>query len=84
MMIPSWTKKTSIRTFRKLLIIKDSYAHCFAPFTYADFDEVDLLDLRYYNASLSDLIASGGYTDILFLQNASGFAEETSFAKLGT
>ena len=46
--------------------------------------EVDLLDLRYYNASLSELMASGGYTDILFLQNASGFAEETSFAKLGT
>ena len=78
------SKMPESRTGRKLLIIKDSYAHCFAPFTYADFDEVDLLDLRYYNASLSDLIASGGYTDILFLQNASGFAEETSFAKLGT
>lgn len=72
------------QTGRKLLIIKDSYAHCFAPFTYENFDEVDLVDLRYYNSSLSELIAQGGYTDILFLQNAAGFAEETSLAKLAT
>lgn len=72
------------RTGRKLLIIKDSYAHCFAPFTYGNFDEVDLLDLRYYNRSLSDLMAQKGYTDVLFLQNAAGFAEETSIVKLGS
>lgn len=69
---------------RSLLIIKDSYAHCFAPFTYGNFDQVDLLDLRYYNSSLSELMEKKQYTDILFLQNAAGFAEETSLAKLGT
>ena len=30
-------------TGRKLLVIKDSYAHCFVPFTYALFDQVDML-----------------------------------------
>lgn len=71
-------------TGRKLLIIKDSYAHCFAPFTYKSFDEVDLLDLRYINFSLSELMEKKGYTDVLFLQNAAGFAEDTSIAKLGS
>ncbi len=71
-------------TGRKLLIIKDSYAHCFAPFSYENFDEVDLLDLRYYNSSLSGLLDSKNYTDVLFLENAAGFAEETSLSKLGT
>ena len=69
-------------TGRKLLVIKDSYAHCFVPFTYALFDQVDMLDTRYYNASISALIGQENYTDILFLFNAAGFAEETSLARL--
>ena len=69
-------------TGRKLLVIKDSYAHCFVPFTYALFDQVDMLDTRYYNASISALIGQENYTDILFLCNAAGFAEETSLARL--
>jgi len=71
-------------TGRKLLIIKDSYAHCFTPFTYADFDQVDMLDPRYYNSSISKLMEEKQYTDVLFLFNASGFAEETSLARLLT
>lgn len=69
-------------TGRKLLVIKDSYAHCFVPFTYQLFDEVDMLDLRYFNQKLSEFIEAGEYTDILFLYNASGFAEDTSLMKL--
>ena len=69
-------------TGRKLLVIKDSYAHCFVPFSYALFDPVDMLDTRYYNASISALIGQENYTDILFLFNAAGFAEETSLARL--
>ena len=69
-------------TGRKLLVIKDSYAHCFVPFTYALFDQVDMLDTRYYNASISALIGQENYTDVLFLFNAAGFAGETSLARL--
>ena len=41
-----------------------------------------MVDLRYYNQKLSDLIAEGNYTDVLFLYNVAGFAEDTSLAKL--
>ena len=75
-------KMPDAQTGRRLLIIKDSYAHCFAPFTYGYFDEVDMLDPRYYNASVSELIAGKDYTDVLFLFNAAGFAEETAIARL--
>ena len=75
-------KMPDAQTGRRLLIIKDSYAHCFAPFTYGYFDEVDMLDPRYYNASVSELIAGKEYTDVLFLFNAAGFAEETAIARL--
>ena len=75
---------TDAHTGRKLLVIKDSYAHCFVPFTYSLFDEVDMVDLRYFNQSLSEYMKKGDYTDILFLYNASGFAEDSSLIRLTT
>ncbi len=72
------------QTGRSLLVIKDSYAHCFVPFVYAEFDKVDMLDIRYFNSSISELIEKEGYSDVLFLFNAAGFAEETSVARLAS
>ena len=76
------TKMPDADTGRRLLIIKDSYAHCFTPFTYRYFDEVDMVDPRYYNDSISQLMDSKDYTDVLFLFNAAGFAGETAIARL--
>lgn len=73
---------TRQNTGRRILVIKDSYAHCFVPFLLKEFDEIDVLDIRYYNQKVSELIAQGGYTDLLFLYNASGFAEDTSISRL--
>ncbi len=74
--------RTEAGTGRKILVIKDSYAHCFVPFLLSDFDQIDALDIRYYNQELSGLIEEEGYTDLLFLYNASGFAEDTSLGRL--
>lgn len=68
---------------RRILVIKDSYAHCFLPFTFHDFSQVDFVDLRYFNESLREYREKGNYTDILFLYNASGFAEDPNVVKLG-
>ncbi len=74
--------RTGADTGRKLLVIKDSYAHCFVPFLLKEFDGIDALDIRYYNQELSELIEEEEYTDILFLYNASGFAEDAYLSKL--
>ena len=74
--------QTKADTDRRLLVIKDSYAHCFAPLLLDWFDEVDFVDLRYFNQSLSGFMEEKEYTDILFLQNAAGFAEDTSLNRL--
>lgn len=68
---------------KRLLVVKDSYANCFLPFTFHDFSEVDFVDLRYYNESLAEYMEKGQYTDVLFLYNAAGFAEDASLIKLG-
>lgn len=67
---------------RSILIIKDSYANCFIPFMLEEFKQIDILDLRYDRQRLSNRIAEGEYTDILFLYNAAGLAEDTNIGKL--
>lgn len=74
--------KTRENNGRKLLVVKDSYAHCFVPFLIGEYEEITMLDIRYYNQKISELIAQEGYTDFLFLYNASGFAEDTAIARL--
>lgn len=74
--------RTEVNNGRKILVIKDSYANCFIPFMMSEFQEIDVLDPRYFNQSVGGLIAGGGYTDLLILYNVSGFAEDMSITKL--
>lgn len=73
---------TNADSDRKILIIKDSYANCFIPFMLGEFQTIDILDLRYDRQRLNERIAEGSYTDILFLYNASGFAEDANIGRL--
>ena len=75
--------KTQADTNRRLLVIKDSYANCFVPCALQDFEEVDMVDLRYFNESLKEFMDAKNYTHVLVLYNASGFAEDTSVIRLG-
>lgn len=74
--------RTEADSERKILVIKDSYANCFIPFMLEEFQEIDILDLRYDRQKVSQRITSGGYTDLLVLYNAAGFAEDTGIVNL--
>lgn len=65
-----------------LLIIKDSFANSFAPFAVNHFETVYMLDLRYYNGTVSKFIDDYPVTDFLILYQIPGFAKETSVSKL--
>ena len=60
-----------------LLIIKDSYSHCFAPMTLGNYEKVYLVDFRYFNMPISQFIMQYRVTDILVLYNAVTFATDT-------
>lgn len=66
----------------KLLIIKDSYAHCFAPFAALHFPETLMIDLRYYNGKPGDLIRDQEITDVLVLYQIPGFLKDRNISKL--
>jgi len=68
----------------KLLIIKDSYAHNVIPFLTNHIPEIYVIDIRYYNGSISDYMSDNGIKDVLYIFNTSTFVEETSLLKLKT
>ena len=63
-----------------LLILKDSYANCFVPFLLPYYDEIIMVDPRYYYDDLTELIKTEKISQILFLYNADTFFEDTSLA----
>lgn len=67
---------------KKLLIVKDSYAHSFAPFVANDFNEVHMLDLRYLNMNIDKYIDENQITDIIVLYNTINFAKENTIINL--
>ncbi len=79
---PLVTIKTNKEDAGKLLIIKDSYAHCLAPFFTSHYSEITLVDLRYINIAISELVDVESYSQILVMYNATNFAEDTNIRKL--
>lgn len=61
---------------KKLLLIKDSYANCFAQFLVYDYAQIHLIDLRYNKQSMSDYAKENGIDEILILYNLKGFQED--------
>lgn len=59
---------------KKLLILKDSYAHCFTTYLCENYEEIYTVDLRYYRLSVSELIAQNGITELLCLYGTENFS----------
>ncbi|BBH22962.1 membrane protein [Paenibacillus baekrokdamisoli] len=66
----------------KLLVIKDSYAHSFIPFLTLHVPEIDVIDIRYYNGSISKYMLENGITKVLFLFNTTTFIDNNAIMKL--
>lgn len=67
---------------KKLLVIKDSYANSFVPFLMGDYDQITMLDLRYYRKSIQEYVKNDDFDQILVLYEMSNFAQDTNLYKL--
>ena len=76
--------KTKVDNNKKLLIIKDSYAHIMSQFLCENYSEVHFLDPRYTKFDYKEYVQENGITDVLFLYNVSNFATDTNFKLLFT
>ena len=76
--------KTKVDNNKKLLVIKDSYAHIMSQFLCENYSEVHFLDPRYTKFDYKEYVQENGITDVLFLYNVSNFATDTNLKLLFT
>ncbi|MBQ7123202.1 MAG: hypothetical protein IJO01_01130 [Oscillospiraceae bacterium] len=69
--------KTDVNNGRKLVIIKESYGNAPATYIAAGFEETYVVDERYYDGNIVDLVNSRGITDVLIINNCA--AANTNF-----
>ncbi len=72
---------TANKNGKRIAVIKDSYANSFIPFLLPHFENVYIVDPRYYKGSLTDFIKKQQITDVLFLNNST-VARNTGIAQL--
>ena len=75
---------TTAGTGRRLLLFKDSYANCMMQFLYPYFDEIVMIDPRYYYDNAEPLLRQHSFTDVLYLYNCDTFLNDTSLADVLT
>jgi hypothetical protein len=67
---------------KKLLILKDSFAHCMTTFLAAEYETIYMVDLRYHRSPVADLLQSEGIRDLLVVYGAENLATSTDIAWL--
>ncbi len=65
-----------------LLLIRDSYGHCLAPFLAEHYQTIYLVDLRYYRSALSAFLAEHPVDRILYLYGIDNLLTDTNSAWL--
>lgn len=60
---------TEANTGRKICVVKESFGNAFSPFMISHYDEVFVVDQRYFQLGLIDFIQQNGITDLLFINN---------------
>ena len=51
------------------VVVKDSYGNAFVPFLVDHYQDVYVIDFRYYSGSISQFVAQNQIDDVIFLNN---------------
>ena len=69
--------ETNAESNKRLLVVKDSYAHALTPFLAEEYSTIDLIDLRYFKRqTISDWLQEHPVDDILLVYGLSSLAED--------
>lgn len=61
--------RTSVGNGRRVLILKDSFGNALAGYLFGSFEEVHVVDGRYFTKNMQEYVRENGITDILFCNN---------------
>ena len=73
------TVKTSTRNGRRLLILKDSYGNALPSFLFHSFEEIHVVDCRYFLRNIARYVNEHAISDILFANNAGHAHTEATY-----
>ena len=66
----------------KVLIIKDSYAHCMTGFLAEHYSDIYMIDLRYYKLELTSLVQEQGIDTVLYIYGIDNLSNDSNIAWL--
>lgn len=69
---------TDCKNGRRLMIIKDSYGDALPAFLTNSFEEIWVVDMRYFESGIISLAQSEGITDVLFAMNPTSAVGENA------
>lgn len=58
--------KTNVKNGKKLLIVKDSYGNAIPGYLFGSYEEIYVVDMRYFGLNLVDFVKQNNVTDMLF------------------
>ena len=61
--------KTGTRNGRRLMILKDSFGNAIPGYLFYSFEEINVVDYRYFSKNMRDFVKANAITDILFANN---------------
>lgn len=62
--------KTGIGNGRRIMVVKESFGNAFAPFLINHYDEVYIVDQRYFELGAIDFIKQNGINELIFANNS--------------
>lgn len=80
--LPLLKISTSVNNERKILVIKDSFGDCFLPFLVQHYSEIAVVSPENLECSLSELINTEDYEQMLFIFGIDSISDSSNFEKL--
>jgi hypothetical protein len=74
--------KTSTKNGRRVLIIKDSYGNAVPGYLFYSFEEVHVVDFRYFTQNIKKYVKENRITDLVFVTNVFNAYAQSTYKKL--
>lgn len=76
--------ESSNKNGKKLMVIKDSYAHNIVPFLANNYEKIYMVDLRYFNTDILEYLYENNIGEVLALYSLSGFVSDDNLSKVSS
>jgi hypothetical protein len=75
--------KSSVKNGKTILLIKNSYGNALASYLVANYENILIVDYRYFKLNLLDMIQKNNVNDLLFVSGVFAANEPTHIKKVG-